>query len=83
MLVRLEVYSYAAVFISSSFFNLMVSLSNSTSFMLSEYDIFAKEKNSDLHQVEFIERRFIENNKFGNFTAPAIVTSLIFLFNGN
>jgi hypothetical protein len=81
--VRLEIYSYAAVFISSSVFNLLVSLSNSTSFMLSEYDILANEKNSDLHQVEFLERRFIENNKFGTFFAPAIITSCVFLFNGN
>lgn len=78
----LEIYAYFAVLLSSGMFIFLCNLVEQTSFILSEYDIYHRKNHCNYHYVEFIELRFIEQNKFCVFAGPFFVNFQIWMLSG-
>jgi hypothetical protein len=79
----LEIVAYFAVLLSSGMFIFLCSFVNQSSFILSEYDIYHRKNHCNYHYVEFIELRFIEQNKFCVFAGPFFVNFQIWLLSGS
>jgi len=73
----LEFFVYIAVIVSSMVFIFFCGVAKSTSFILSEFDIRHRLKYTDIHEIEQIELRFVEQNGFCAFMGPLVVQVLI------
>lgn len=73
----LEFFVYIAVIVSSMVFIFLCGVAKSTSFILSEFDIRHRLKYTDIHEIEQIELRFVEQNGFCAFMGPIVVQVLI------
>jgi hypothetical protein len=74
---RLEVYIFTAVFIASMVFMLLCNLNSSSSFVLSEFDIYNYKSSFDYHGSDFLELRYKEMGFFLLYTTPFFVNGLI------
>lgn len=75
--VRIELICFMSVVFSSMLFLFLTSLNHSTSFVLSEFDIYKVKFSYDLFKTDVLDLRFREMNMFNGHCVPAFVTAIV------
>lgn len=75
--IRLELFCFISILISTMLFLAFTSLNDSTSFVLSEFDYLRLRRNVDLFKTDALELRFREINMFNGIAAPFFVTLFV------
>ena len=76
---RLEIFIFIGVIFSSMWFLLLTSLSHSTSFLLSEFDLKHVKRGLDLFKTDTLELRFEEMQHFNGHCTPFFVSLLAYM----